>query len=185
MHLVRMLWNTLVLTYTGAAFLVRSGVVLGAGLLFLVCVVGLAVMGGVFAVLGLAILSIDTPFQPFLNAHSNAITWMGIIGGAIFALRHGYKHYRLHNPKAADVHGSAAFMDRRAVAALTRGEGLIIGREIKPSGKPDSLLRDNGPAHLLTLPPPDLARASAPSFRTCSPPSAPSSASTPKARMPA
>ncbi len=33
------------------------------------------------------------------------------------------------------------------------GEGLIIGRDIKPSGKPGGLLRDNGPAHLLTLAP--------------------------------
>ena len=77
----------------------------------------------------------------------------GHCGGRDLCRRHGYKHYRLHYPKAADVHGSAAFMDRRAVAALTRGDGLIIGREIKPSGKPGRLLRDDGPAHLLTLAP--------------------------------
>ena len=85
--------------------------VLGAGLLFLVCVVGLALMGGVIAVFGLAILTFFTPYHGFVNTYANTITWMGIVGGAIFALRHGYKHYRLHNPKAVDVHGSAAFMD--------------------------------------------------------------------------
>ena len=84
---------------------------------------GQAVMGGVFAVFGLAILTFFTPYHGFVNIYGNTITWMGMVAGAIFALRHGYKHYRLHNPKAAGVHGSAAFMDRRAVAALTRGDG--------------------------------------------------------------
>jgi type IV secretion system protein VirD4 len=60
---------------------------------------------------------------------------------------------------------------------LTRGDGLIIGREIKPSGKLGGLLRDNGPAHLLTLAPTRSGKGVGAIM-----PNAPSSASTRKAR---
>ena len=50
MHLVHMLWKALVLAYTGTTAIISSGVLLGAGLLFLVCVVGLALFGGVLTV---------------------------------------------------------------------------------------------------------------------------------------
>ncbi len=50
----------------------------------------------------------------------------------------------------SNTHGSARYATDREVAALTEGEGLIIGRENKKRGR---LLRYNGPAHLLTLAP--------------------------------
>src|SRR3954464_3613834 len=77
----------------------------------------------------------------------------GILAGAAYTVHRSVKQYRLRYPHSSDVHGSATFLDRRAVPALTRSDGLIIGREIKPNGKPGKLLRDNGPAHLLSLAP--------------------------------
>jgi type IV secretion system protein VirD4 len=59
--------------------------------------------------------------------------------------------------------------------------GLLIGRDRK-SGK---LLRYDGPAHLLTMAPTRTGKGVGTIIPTCSPPTAPSSASTPRARMPA
>src|SRR6476646_3300300 len=43
---------------------------------------------------------------------------------------------------------------REVQAARNAGTGrLIIGRELKPNGKPGALLHADGPAHLLTLAP--------------------------------
>lgn len=50
---------------------------------------------------------------------------------------------------SGDSHGSARFADRKELASLEGGDGLLIGRN-PSSGK---LLRYDGPAHLLTLAP--------------------------------
>src|SRR4051794_23314574 len=155
MQFLHTLWKALAYAYAGATTIMRGGFRIGAGILWLGAVALSGLAGGVLTVLALAVVAIFTPFHGFLNTYSNVITWLGILAGAAYAVHHSVKQYRLRYPHAAgsDVHGSATFMDRRAVATLTGGDGLIIGREIKPNGKPGQLLRDNGPAHLLSLGP--------------------------------
>ena len=75
-----------------------------------------------------------------------------MIAGAAIALMRFYRRY-LANPSNAGVQGSARFANSREVqAARNAGTyGLIIGRELKPNGKPGALLRNDGQAHHLTL----------------------------------
>src|SRR4051794_20005148 len=152
MQFLHTLWKALVYAYAVASAIMRGGFRIGAGILWLGAVALTGLAAGVLTVLALAAVAIFTPFHDFLNTYSNVITWLGILAGAAYAVHRSVKQYRLRYPHS-DVLGSATFMDRRAVATLTSGDGLIIGREIKPNGKPGRLLRDDGPAHLLSLAP--------------------------------
>src|SRR3954466_10468664 len=152
MQFLHTLWKALVYVYAGTTAIMRGGFRIGAGILWLGAVALTGLAGGVLTVLALAVVAIFTPFHGFLNTYSNVITWLGILAGAAYAVHRTIKQYRLRYPHS-DVLGSATFLNRRAVATLTGGDGLIIGREIKPNGKPGELLRDNGPAHLLSFAP--------------------------------
>lgn len=55
-----------------------------------------------------------------------------------------------YTPALDVTHGSARFMTEKGIAALTKGDGLIVGREDRKGGK---LIRYGGEAHLLTLAP--------------------------------
>jgi type IV secretory pathway TraG/TraD family ATPase VirD4 len=70
------------------------------------------------------------------------VIWIALIAGT--AMR------RARRIGAATTFGSARWMDRRSVRRMTRGSGLIIGRENRRRGR---LLRYGGPAHLITIAP--------------------------------
>src|SRR3954471_7001670 len=141
---VRALWTTLAFAFAGTAVLVGGSIALVLG----------AVAGGVAAFFGAGLLSLATNSTHSDARFINIVTLLGTIVGAAIALVRFYRRY-LANPSNAGVHGSARFDNSREVqAARNAGTGrLIIGRELKPNGKPGALLHDHGPAHLLTLAP--------------------------------
>ena len=68
--------------------------------------------------------------------------WIGLLfGGPLLRLRHA---------RSVTTFGSAQWLVRKDVRRMTRGTGLIIGREDRNRGR---LLRYDGPAHLLTIAP--------------------------------
>ena len=108
-----------------------------------------AFIGGLVAIFGSGLISLITGTKVLGAYISNVITWLGmLIGGGLAVLR----FYQRYAPTRSDVHGSARFASPRETKTALRASrsGLIVGREIKPNGKPGGLLRDNGPAHLLT-----------------------------------
>ena len=70
------------------------------------------------------------------------VIWIALIAGTGVL--------RARRTGAATTFGSARWMDRRSVRRMTRGTGLIIGRENRRGGR---LLRYGGPAHLITIAP--------------------------------
>jgi type IV secretion system protein VirD4 len=142
MHLVRKLWSGLVLTVAGTTLLIG-----GSGTF----VIG-AFIGGLAAMLGGGFISLITGTKVLDAYISNVITWLGIlIGGGLAVLR----FFQRYAPTRSDVHGSARLASPRETKTALRASrsGLSVGREIKPNGKPGQLLRDKGPAHLLSLAP--------------------------------
>ena len=70
------------------------------------------------------------------------VVWIGLAAGTAI--------WRARRFTAATTFGSARWMDLRSVRRMTRGTGLVIGRENRRRGR---LLRYGGPAHLITLAP--------------------------------
>ena len=70
------------------------------------------------------------------------VVWIMLVAGT--AIR------QARRTRSATTFGSARWMDRHSVRRMTRGTGLVIGREDRRGGR---LLRYDGPAHLVTLAP--------------------------------
>ena len=80
---------------------------------------------------------------PVLFAWAIPVIWIALIARMTVVLR-------ARRDRSATAFGSARWMGRRAVRRMTRGTGLLIGRENRWHGR---LLRYGGPAHLITIAP--------------------------------
>ena len=78
-----------------------------------------------------------------LFAWTVPVIWIALIARMMVVLR-------ARRDRSATAFGSARWMGRRAVRRMTRGTGLLIGRENRWHGR---LLRYGGPAHLITIAP--------------------------------